>query len=138
MDYHLWGILFSGTVEVWANFNEVKILWDKYKPILSSRNFSEQILFFIQRFYMLLSHNADDRPCGGVSVLVREGTLHCELSLHTQWQAGKLLLYLRGKVGASNAIFKCLFYDSKWSENNGLFQPVTLGKKSHFDQHFPL
>ena len=83
------------------NFNEVKILADQHKAVLLclQETFLNDTDYSIRGFscYNRICHDVGGRACGGVSVLVRDGTTHSNITLNTTLQA-EAVTVTSGKV----------------------------------------
>ena len=90
------------------NFNDFRILCDKYDPIVCC--LQETMLnsedYCIRGFnsHHLISRDIGGRSCGGVSVLIRDGIPHSECPLHTTLQAKAVI------ISTSKTITVCSLY----------------------------
>ena len=83
------------------NFNEIKILADQHKAVLLclQETFLNDTDYSIRGFscYNRICHDVGGRACGGVSVLVRDGTTHSHITPNTTLQA-EAVTVTSGKV----------------------------------------
>ena len=90
------------------NFTDFRVLCDKYHPIVCclQETFLSSDDYVIRGFssYHLVIRDIGDRPCGGVSVLVRDSIPHSECTLNTTLQARAVT------ISTSKTITVCSLY----------------------------
>ena len=90
------------------NFTDFRLLCDKYNPIVCclQETFLSSDDYVIRCFssYHLVIRDVGDRPCGGVSVLVRDSIPHSECTLNTTLQARAVT------ISTSKTITVCSLY----------------------------
>jgi exonuclease III len=90
------------------NFNELRIMADNHNPIVFclQETFLNSVNFNIRGFnsYHHLSTDIGGRACGGVSVLVKEGIPHSEVTINTPLQAKAVT------VSAAEVMTVCSLY----------------------------
>ena len=90
------------------NFTDFRLLCDKYNPIVCclQETFLSSDDYVIRGFssYHLVIRDVGDRPCGGVSVLVRDSIPHSECTLNTTLQARAVT------ISTSKTITVCSLY----------------------------
>ncbi len=97
----------SGSVIQWncrgvkPNFNEIKMLSDLHKTVIFclQETYIKTVDYSMRGFtcYNKISHDIGGRACGGVSVFVRNGTIHSRVQLNTVLQAEAVTITV-GKV----------------------------------------